>query len=196
MAGSKSMRRIVVWGATGSGKTTFARRLASTLGLTAVDLDEIRHADGWDSTPYDQFRAILTDRLDRATEGWVTAGSYSAISDVYLSRCDTVVWLHLPWRISFWRLLKRSVGRLWSQEPYYPGSPARESFRKSFMSGDSILWWSIKHHFPGQRSISGRIAALPPHIRAYELRRAREVEAFLLLATEGGVKERGESTVS
>ena len=96
------MRRIVVWGAAGSGKTTFARRLGALLGIPTVDMDEIRHANGWDSTPFDEFRVILTDRLERATEGWVTVGSYSRINDVYLSRCDTVVWLHLPLRVSFW----------------------------------------------------------------------------------------------
>jgi adenylate kinase family enzyme len=171
-------RRIVVWGATGSGKTTFARRLGAALGLGVVDLDEIRHANGWNSTPFDEFREILTDLLDGHTQGWVVAGSYSAIMDVYLSRADTLIWLHLPWRISFWRLLQRCISRAWTQEPVYEGSPARESFRLMFFDRESILLWSISHHRAGVRTTRSRIAALPPSVVVHELRSAREVEAF------------------
>jgi adenylate kinase family enzyme len=79
-------RRIVVWGATGSGKTTVARRLGESLDLGVVELDAIRHANGWDSTGWDDFRAILTQRLDGFTDGWVCEGSYHQVMDIYLSR--------------------------------------------------------------------------------------------------------------
>ena len=172
-------RRIVVWGATGSGKTTLARRLGATLGLGVVDLDEIRHANGWDSTPYDEFREELTELLEGYSQGWVSAGSYSAIMDVYLSRADTIVWLHIPWRVSFWRVLKRTVSRAWTKEPVYENSPARESWRLSFLSRNSILWWSIHHHRAGVRSIRRRLAELPPSIDVFELRSEEDVAAFL-----------------
>jgi adenylate kinase family enzyme len=172
-------KRIVVWGATGSGKTTLARRLGARLDLGVVDLDAIRHAQGWDSTPYEEFRDKLSAALDGHSQGWVCAGSYSAIMDVYLSRADTLIWLHLPWRISFWRLLKRTLARAWYQDELYEGSPARESWRLAFMSRRSILLWSITHHRSAVRSIRARIAALPPRVRVYELRSVGQVIALL-----------------
>jgi adenylate kinase family enzyme len=175
-------RRIAVWGATGSGKTTFAQRLGEALSLAVIDLDAIRHAKGWDSTDWDEFREILTQRLEGHPEGWVTAGSYSAISDVYLSRIDTLVWLHLPWRISFWRLFWRSVSRAVTQEPLYHEQGPRESWRLLFMNRKSILWWSISHHRAGVRNARERIAALPSSVRTYELRSPRQVVAFVSAA--------------
>ena len=172
-------RRIVIWGATGSGKTTLAFELGRRLGLCVVDLDAIRHANGWDSTPWDEFRAVLTKRLDSHPEGWVIAGSYSAIMDVYLSRADTLLWLHFPWRVSFWRLFKRMVAQAWDQREIYPGSPARESWGLIFFSRQSLLLWSITHHRSGTRNIRERIAALPESIRAYELRMAKQVKVLL-----------------
>jgi adenylate kinase family enzyme len=172
-------RRIVIWGATGSGKTTLAFELGRRLGLGVVDLDAIRHANGWDSTPWDEFRAVLTKRLDSHPEGWITAGSYSAIMDVYLPRADTLIWLRLPWRVSFWRLLKRTISRARSQEEYYPGSPARESWRLSFFSRRSILLWSVTHHHTYARNFRARIAALPSGVLVYELKTLRQVEALL-----------------
>jgi adenylate kinase family enzyme len=172
-------RRIAVWGATGSGKTTFAERLGHTLGLSVVDLDAIRHANGWDSTDWDEFREVLTRRLEGHPEGWITAGSYSAISDVYLSRIDTLVWLHLPWRTSFWRLFWRSVSRAVTREPLYHEQGPRESWRLLFTSRRSILWWSISHHGVHVRNTLERIAALPPSVRVHELRSPQDVMLFL-----------------
>jgi adenylate kinase family enzyme len=175
-------RRIAVWGATGSGKTTFAQDLGEALGLAVVDLDAIRHANGWDSTDWDDFREILTRRLEGHPEGWVTAGSYSAIADVYLSRIDSLVWLHLPWRISFWRLFWRSVSRAVTREPLYHEQGPRESWRLLFMNRKSILWWSISHHRAGVRNARERIAALPSSVWTYELRSPRDVVTFLSAA--------------
>jgi adenylate kinase family enzyme len=171
--------RIAVCGHTGSGKTTFAQHLGQALGIAVVDLDAIRHANGWDSTPYDEFRETLAGLLDGYSAGWITAGNYRPIADVYLSRADTLVWLNLPWRVAFWRLLKRTVVRSWTGKPVYEGSPARESLKKSFLSKDSILWWSISHHRAHIRSARRALAELPSHIKVYELRSPREVEAFL-----------------
>ncbi len=171
-------RRIVVWGATGSGKTTLARHLGETFGLGVIELDTIRHAGGWNSTAIEEMRPILIQRLGSLPAGWVTDGSYSQISDVYLSRADTLIWLHLPWRVSFWRLFKRTISRALTREPHFEGGP-RESWRLIFLSRDSILWWSIHHHRAGVRDTRTRIAALPPSVRIYELRSSKEVAVFL-----------------
>ena len=79
-------RRIVVWGATGSGKTTFASNLGDLLGLEVIELGAIRHARSWDSTDWDDFRDQLTTLLSNSANGWVCDGSYSQISATYLSR--------------------------------------------------------------------------------------------------------------
>ena len=172
-------RRIVVWGVTGSGKTTLAKQLGEALRLPVVELDGIRHARGWDSTGWDDFRVILTQRLESYGGGWVVEGSYSAVHDVYLSRADTLLWLHLPFRVSFWRLLRRTVARAWDQKPLYNEDGPHESWRQSFFSRNSILWWAIRMHRDRKRVIPQRIAALPRQVRVQELRSSREVAALL-----------------
>jgi adenylate kinase family enzyme len=172
-------RRIAVWGVTGSGKTTLASRLGETLGLGVVELDAIRHARGWDSTDWPEFREVLTQRLDSLPDGWVVEGSYSAIMDVYLSRIDTMVWIHLPFRMTFWRLLKRTVPRGIKQTRLYTETGPHESLRQTFLSRQSILWWAISSHRGYAEKRRERIAALRPEVRVYELRSPREVEAFV-----------------
>jgi len=172
-------RRIAVWGVTGSGKTTLSQRLAAILGVGVVELDAIRHARGWDSTDWPEFREVLTERLASMPEGWVVEGSYSAIMDVYLSRIDTMVWLHLPFRTTFWRLLKRTVPRGIRQTRLYTPTGPHESIRQTFFSKQSILWWSISLHRGSGQKRRERIAALPSNVRVYELRSPGEVEEFL-----------------
>ena len=174
-------RRIVVWGVTGSGKTTLAHQLGAALGLPVVQLDAIRHRNGWDSTGWEEFRAELTETLEGYTGGWVLEGSYHTIMDVYLSRLDTMVWLRLPWRVSFWRVLQRTVARAWDRTPLYNPNGPRESWRMTFFSRQSILWWSISAHRSSTRRRAERIAALPPDVIVHELRSAREVAAFWAL---------------
>jgi adenylate kinase family enzyme len=172
-------RRIAVWGVTGSGKTTLAKRLGQLLRLTVVELDAIRHARGWNSADDRELREVLTRRLESNPDGWVIDGSYSAIMDVYLSGIDTLVWIHLPFGTSFWRLLKRTVSGGIRRTQHYPPDGPRESLTLSFFSKRSILWWSISMHRPWTQATGERIADLRPEVRAYELRSPREVEAFV-----------------
>ncbi len=149
------------------------------LGLEVIELDAIRHARSWDSTDWDDFRDQLTTLLSNSANGWVCDGSYSQISATYLSRADTLIWLHLPWRVSFWRLLKRTIRRARTGEFLYTEAGPRESWRLSFASKRSILWWSISHHRTGIKTVRERLSNLPESVPVYEFRSAREMNALL-----------------
>ena len=49
-------RRILIWGATGSGKTTLARRLGEALNLSVIELDDLFWQPDWQETPAEEFR--------------------------------------------------------------------------------------------------------------------------------------------
>ncbi|MBC8068435.1 MAG: hypothetical protein IAG13_08885 [Deltaproteobacteria bacterium] len=174
-------RRIVVFGVTGSGKSTLARRLGAALGVPMVELDAIRHGKGWDTTPYDVMRDQVAAMLDAAEDGWICEGNYSRVRDIPLSRADTVVWLRLPWRVSFARLLRRTIGRALSDEPLYGPEGPRESLRKAFLSKESILWWSMSHHRKGIAGIERTLGEVRHAARVIVVRTAAEVEALVSL---------------
>ncbi|HLF72320.1 MAG TPA: adenylate kinase [Dehalococcoidia bacterium] len=175
-------RRIVVYGRTGSGKTTVSRRLGATLGLIVIEMDAVQHANGWNSVSFYDMRRKLEPALDGAIEGWVCDGNYSQIRDIVLSRADTIVWLHLPWRVSFWRLFKRTIVDIRTKRPIYEGSPARQTWRTTFLSRDSILLWSIRSH-PGSGGRLQRAIAEYPSLPVFELRSPKQVDVFLRSVT-------------
>jgi adenylate kinase family enzyme len=172
-------RRIVVQGATGSGKTTLADGLGEALGIGVMHLDNIRHDRGWDSVSWEEMRERMEAFVAAHPEGWVAEGNYSRVRDVTLSRADTLISLDVPWRTSFWRLFKRTVSRAWTKEPLYHADGPTESWRGTFLSRQSILVWSITNHQRRKRRTAEAIAELPAGAQVYRLRTSREVRELI-----------------
>jgi len=55
------MRRILVIGIAGGGKSTLALKLGEVLGLPVIHLDAIFWKPGWESIPREEFRALTAD---------------------------------------------------------------------------------------------------------------------------------------
>ena len=144
------MRRVVVVGAPGSGKTTTATGIARRLGLPRVELDALHWGPGW--TPVDN--EILRDRLRAAVAGdaWVVDGNYFSLgsADIVWPRADTIVFLDLPRRTVMRRVLTRSLRRATLRTELWAGN--RESIRNLFFARDSLLWftWTEYPKYPNR----------------------------------------------
>lgn len=89
------MRRIVIQGCAGSGKSTFARRLSAATGLPIISLDSLYWQPGWIGSQRHDFRAKLA--LAMAAPGWIMDGNYhSDIGDMRDGAADTIVFFDLP----------------------------------------------------------------------------------------------------
>lgn len=134
------MRRIVVVGTTGSGKTTLARAIAGRLGVPHVELDALHWEANWTEAPTD----VLRDRLTRAVGGaaWVVDGNYRKVRDLFWSRADTVVWLDYSLPVILWQLACRTLKRAVTREELWSGN--RERLTTALFRRDSIILWALK----------------------------------------------------
>ena len=171
--------RISIRGATGSGKTTLGHILRQHCGLPVVELDAIYWLPHWQVKPLDQFRTDVQAALDACPQGWICVGNYSHVQDLVLSQADTVLWLRLPFRVSFWRLFKRTVSRAWTRQPLWEGNLNRESWRQSFLSRDSILLYALTSRKLHVKTTLRSLGATPHHASVIELRSARAVRRLL-----------------
>jgi adenylate kinase family enzyme len=96
-----------VIGASGSGKSTFARRVGAALGLATHDLDDVyRRRDG-ELLGEGEGKALAAGIA--AGPRWVIEGVYGELAQVALSRATALVWLDLSWDVCREGLLQRGL---------------------------------------------------------------------------------------
>ncbi len=89
-----SMKKVVIIGCPGAGKSTFARKLAAKTGLPLYYLDMIWHKADRTVVGRDVFDRQL-DNLVKKDE-WIIDGNYARTLPVRLAYCDTVFFFDLP----------------------------------------------------------------------------------------------------
>jgi adenylate kinase family enzyme len=136
------MNRIHIIGSPGSGKTSLAQKVAQRLEIPHVELDDLHWEENWQQAELDVFRQRVRQAL--SGEVWVVDGNYSKVRDIVWERAQLVVWLDYPLRVSFWRLLRRSLSRWLTGELLWGRN--RESFRALFFSSDSLILYQLKTH--------------------------------------------------
>lgn len=88
------MKKAIVIGCPGSGKTTFAEKLHTATGLPLYYLDAIWHKPDKTHIPREEFDIRLKEIL--SGDRWIIDGNYSRTMETRLSACDTVFLFDLP----------------------------------------------------------------------------------------------------
>ncbi len=90
------MRRVLVLGSSGSGKSTFARRLSAATRIPMVSLDALYWQPGWRPADPFSFERRVTDAANEPT--WIMDGNYLSQGAGALRRAlaDTIIWFDLP----------------------------------------------------------------------------------------------------
>jgi adenylate kinase family enzyme len=170
------MQRVSVIGVTGSGKTTLAASLATTLQVPHVELDALHWEPNWTMAELDAFRRRVASHV--AAAGWVIDGNYSKVRDLVWERADTVVWLDYSFALTFARLLRRTLARIRTGEALWNGN--RERFAEQFLSRDSLPWWAIKT-YPRYRATFPALLTSEryAHVQLVRLRAPRDAQRWL-----------------
>ena len=131
--------RILVYGVTGSGKTSIAERISTATTIPWYSVDDLTWEPGWKPVAEDEQRRRIAAIC--AGERWVLDTAYGVWLDVPLARVQVIVALDFPRWLSLFRLIRRSVARAIDGQPICNGN--RESFRL-LLSADSIIVWHFR----------------------------------------------------
>jgi adenylate kinase family enzyme len=143
-------RRILVYGVTGAGKTTLAKRISRATGIPWHSVDELTWEPGWVEVPNDEQRARITAIC--AGERWILDTAYGKWLDIPLARVQLIVALDYPRWLSLARLLRRTAVRAVDRRPICNGN--RESLRTAF-SRNSIVAWHFQSFARKRRRMRG-----------------------------------------
>lgn len=88
------MKKVIVIGCPGSGKSTFARELEKISGLPLYHLDMMY----WNSDKTTVSREAFIDRLMTVMREskWIIDGNYASTMEMRFKECDTVFFLDYP----------------------------------------------------------------------------------------------------
>ena len=87
--GDQLMKRVIVLGSPGAGKSTFARKLRDRTGLPLYYLDKIWHLPDRTHISREAFDEKLADILK--TDQWIIDGNYRRTIEMRLKCCDTAL---------------------------------------------------------------------------------------------------------
>jgi adenylate kinase family enzyme len=171
------MRRVVVFGTTGSGKSWLAERLAARHGLRLIELDALFWGKDWQPAPLELFRYRVEAEIRDGD--WIVVGNYGQVRDLTWRAADTLVWLDLPFALVMWRLFRRTMRRSLTREKLW-GTGNTESLVRSLFSRQSILLYAMKTHRKNRARFAIECEFLGKGKTVVRLGSAAEVERFLL----------------
>ena len=88
------MKKIIIIGCSGSGKTTFAEKLRDKIGIKLFYLDAIWHRPDRTHISREEYDTRLSEIL--ALDSWIIDGNYSRTIETRMAACDTVLLFDLP----------------------------------------------------------------------------------------------------
>jgi adenylate kinase family enzyme len=175
------MRKIMVIGVGGAGKSTLALELGKITGLPVIHLDELYWEPGWVEPAPEQWEAAVREMVGQ--DRWIMDGNYGGTMDIRLAAADMVVLLDPPPWVSLWRVIRRWATHRGEVRPGM--APECEE-----RLGWPFLMWIVRYRRERRPGILRKLSNLSPATQVVLLRSSREVAAFL-----DSVRERQTETV-
>lgn len=164
------MKRILVIGSGGAGKSTFAKQLGGILGINVIHLDALYWKPGWVEPPKAAWAATVDALISH--ESWIMEGNYSGTIERRLAACDTVVFLDLSPLTCIWRVLKR-LKRYHNTTRPDMGAGCPEHFNLAF-----LLWvWNYRRRT--RPKIESLLNRCERQVRVIRLHSQIEIDEFL-----------------
>jgi adenylate kinase family enzyme len=171
------MKRIIVVGTTGSGKSKVARALAKKLGHTYIEMDLLFWEPNWTQPKDEVFLKKVEDSVKQ--DKWVLDGNYGKTHHLTWLQADTVVWIDYPLWLTLFQNISRSLSRSIKRNELWPGTGNKESLIRLF-SKDSILIWLLKTYESNRQRFLERMQDPKyKHIKFVHLRSRKEVNNFI-----------------
>ena len=165
--------RILMTGASGSGKTTFAGRLGAILGIPHTEMDSLHWGESW--TPRPSFEAEVDELA--AQDSWITEWQYSQVRERLLERADTVIYLHYPRWFVEQRVIRRTLHRAVTREKLWAGN-TESPLWSVFTDPENMIRYTWSS-YPKYAPLMAEARRNHPDKRYIEFRTPREAKKFL-----------------
>lgn len=164
------MKRIMVIGCSGSGKSTFSRKLNELTQLPLVHLDQKYWKPNRMEPAKEEWRKTISE-IVKADE-WIMDGNYSATWDLRIPRADTIIFIDKPTYICLYRIAKRVISYYGKARPEMPEG-CQERFDWQFFH--HVLTYNLTR----RKSNWSKLAGWKNTKQIFVLRKDKDIKAFL-----------------
>lgn len=163
------MRRIVIIGCGGAGKSTLARQLGEKLNIPVVHLDKLFWKPGWVEMPKDEFDILHGQEISK--DQWIIDGNFNRTMQERIARCDTVIYLDFSRLACLGGVAKRVLTTYGTVRPDMgEGCPER-------LDMDFLKWvWNYNRN---KREKNYQLLNEATHAQVIVLKNRRQVKDFL-----------------
>ena len=146
------MKRVIVIGCPGAGKSAFSKKLAAATGLPLIHLDNIWHRPDRTTVSKEEFDARLGEVMKG--EEWILDGNYNRTLERRLGACDAVFLFDLPTQVCLEGARAR-IGRRRDDLPWVEEEldPEFEQWIKDFRADQLPETKQLLERYRGKREI-------------------------------------------
>ena len=109
------MKKVLIIGCCGSGKSTFARQLHACTGIPLFHLDQLNWNENKTTVEKEVFLKRVQDVIKK--DSWIIDGNYGSSIEMRMQACDTVFFLDYPVDICIQGIHER-VGKVRTDIPW------------------------------------------------------------------------------
>ena len=164
------MKKVVIVGFGGAGKSTLAQKLGELLKLPVIHLDNHYWQPGWVETERPIWQQIQLDIMQQPR--WIIDGNNGSNMNDGFAEADTIIYLDLNRYLCIWRAVKRRIkyhGR--SRPDMKNGCQERLDFQ--------FLTWLWRYPKDTHPVTLARLEKVPAAKTVIRLRSRRQVKVFL-----------------
>lgn len=103
------MKRIMIIGSGGAGKSTLSLQISKITKIPVVHLDSYYWKPNWEKTPSDKWEAIVQNLINE--NNWIIDGNYGGTMELRFNKADTIIFLDFPRIKCLFRATKRRYSK-------------------------------------------------------------------------------------
>lgn len=164
------MKRVMIIGCSGSGKSTFSRKLNEMTQLPLIHLDQKYWKPNWVEPSKEEWRKTISGIVQE--EEWIMDGNFSGTWDLRIPRADTIIFIDKPTYISFYRMMKRIFFNYGKTRPdMTEGCPERFDLQ--------FFHYVLVYNLTRRKSILRKLESCKKEKQVFVLRKEKDLNDFL-----------------
>ena len=163
------MKRIMIIGCSGSGKSTFSRKLNQLTQIPLVHLDQKYWKSNWVESTGEEWRSTISEIVKE--DQWIMDGNYSGTWDLRIPRADTIIFIDKPTYVCLYRAAKRIISYYGKTRPdMTEGCPERFDLQ--------FFHYVLTYNLTRRKSNLKKLENWKKEKQIFVLRKEKDIKAF------------------